>query len=127
MSCTSITNAAFARSICFLLVVLFPSSFFLTQIVLNFAFSDWKNLLNHLLGLVLEKLSSDYYLRFSLVCTSWTSVTKDNPQRPAPMLFVSGSGKQDTWNVYNVEKDKVYDLQLRLPNKRFCGLQKDGL
>ncbi|XP_068342711.1 F-box protein SKIP23-like [Pyrus communis] len=89
--------------------------------------SDWKNLPNHLLDLVLEKLASDDFLRFSLVCMSWSSVTKDNPRRPAPMLLVSSGGKQDAWNVYNVEKDKVYDLQLRLPNKRFCGSSKGWL
>ncbi|KAB2597562.1 F-box protein [Pyrus ussuriensis x Pyrus communis] len=45
----------------------------------------WKILPNHLLDSVLEKLASDDLLRFSLICMSWNSVTKDNPRRPTPM------------------------------------------
>ncbi|KAL6280312.1 hypothetical protein ACE6H2_017193 [Prunus campanulata] len=42
------------------------------------------------------------------------------------MLLIS-SDKEDTWNLYNVINDKVLDLQLRLPSKRFCGFSKGWL
>lgn len=57
--------------------------------------SDWANLPEHLLYLILERFEflSDF-VRFSVVCTSWLCVAKDNrklaeilSRRQPPMLF----------------------------------------
>ncbi|XP_021833978.1 F-box protein SKIP23-like [Prunus avium] len=95
--------------------------------------SDWAELCNQILDLVLEKLvSSSDYLRFSLVCKSWHSAAKDY-QRSGnlstchpPMLLIS-TGKNGIWRLYNIMDDKVLDLQLNLSNKRFCGSSKGWL
>ncbi|KAL6280318.1 hypothetical protein ACE6H2_017199 [Prunus campanulata] len=92
--------------------------------------SDWENLPKDLLDLVLERLESiSDYLAFSVVCKTWNGVAKNNRSQnrhTAPMLLIS-SDKEDTWNLYNVINDKVLDLQLRLPSKRFCGFSKGWL
>ncbi|XP_061999582.1 F-box protein At4g35733-like [Rosa rugosa] len=84
--------------------------------------SDWAKLQKHPLDLVLERLTSPLdYVRFSAVCMSWNSVADDNlSKRTAPMLL-SYTGEEETWNLCDVADDKVLDLQLELPNKRFCG------
>lgn len=38
----------------------------------------------------------------------------------APMLLIFAN-KKHTWNLYSFVDDKVFDLQLSLPNKRYCG------
>ncbi|XP_062021097.1 F-box protein At2g17036-like [Rosa rugosa] len=94
----------------------------------------WAGLPKDLLGLVLEGLvSSSDYLRFSVVCKSWFSVAKDNQrqrisrfQQP-PMLLISSADEENSWNLYNVVDDKVLDMQLRVPNRRFCGSSKGWL
>ncbi|CAL8157160.1 unnamed protein product [Prunus armeniaca] len=92
--------------------------------------SDWENLPKDLLDLVLERLESiSDYLAFSVVCKAWNGVAKNNrsqSRHTAPMLLIS-SDKEDTWNLYNVMNNKVLDLQLRLPSKRFCGSSKGWL
>lgn len=95
---------------------------------------DWANLPEHLLYLILERFEflSDF-VRFSVVCTSWLCVAKDNrklaemlSRRQPPMLLIA-SDKKDTWNVYNFMHDKVLDMQIRLPTNRFCGSSKGWL
>lgn len=82
----------------------------------------------HLLDSVSDRLVAlSDYLRFSVVCKSWYSVAKDNQRHHQfPMLLIP-SDKEDTWNVYSVVDNKVLDLQIRLPNKRFCGSSKGWL
>ncbi|CAL9008636.1 unnamed protein product, partial [Prunus brigantina] len=93
--------------------------------------SDWANLPQNLLDSILERLTllSDY-LRFNIVCASWHSVAKHNKSRRAktttPMLLLQ-TKKRGTWSLYNVEEDKVLNLQLKIPNKRFCGSSKEWL
>ncbi|KAK9912686.1 hypothetical protein M0R45_036536 [Rubus argutus] len=88
--------------------------------------SDWAELPKHLLDSVLERLVSALdYLRFSVVCKSWYDVAKDN-YKSALLLLIS-SDKEDTWSLYDVMDDKVLDMQVRLPNKRFCGSSKGWL
>ncbi|CAL8127200.1 unnamed protein product [Prunus armeniaca] len=43
-----------------------------------------------------------------------------------PMLLLQ-TRKRGTWSLYNVEEDKVLNLQLKIPNKRFCGSSKGWL
>ncbi|KAK9945387.1 hypothetical protein M0R45_010907 [Rubus argutus] len=38
----------------------------------------------------------------------------------APMLLICAI-KKHTWNLYSILDDKVFDLQLSVPNKRYCG------
>ncbi|KAK9928460.1 hypothetical protein M0R45_025594 [Rubus argutus] len=38
----------------------------------------------------------------------------------APMLLICANKKR-TWNLYSIVDDKVFDLQLSVPNKRYCG------
>ncbi|KAK9945429.1 hypothetical protein M0R45_010946 [Rubus argutus] len=38
----------------------------------------------------------------------------------APMLLICAN-KRHTWNLYSIVDDKVFDLQLSVPNKRYCG------
>ncbi|KAK9944146.1 hypothetical protein M0R45_009727 [Rubus argutus] len=87
-----------------------------------------------LLGLVLKGLvSSSDYLRFSLVCKSWFCVAKDNQRQHKsrchhpPVLLISSADEENSWNLYNVVNDKVLDMQLRVPNRRFCGSSKGWL
>ncbi|XP_061999352.1 probable F-box protein At1g44080 [Rosa rugosa] len=83
----------------------------------------------HLLDSVSDRLVSlSDYLRFSIVCKSWYCVAKDNQKvhHQFPMLLIS-TEKEGTWNVYSVMDNKVLDLQIRLPNKRFCGSSKGWL
>ncbi|XP_062010875.1 F-box protein SKIP23-like [Rosa rugosa] len=92
---------------------------------------DWANLPKHLLDSVVETLVlPTHYVRFSLVCKSWYSVAKDNKNKhvrmTAPMLLIY-SGKKDYWNLYNIDSNKVLDLQVRVPNKRLCGSSKGWL
>ncbi|XP_061998034.1 F-box protein At2g26160-like isoform X2 [Rosa rugosa] len=42
------------------------------------------------------------------------------------MLLIN-TDKEDTWKVYNVMDNKLLDLQLRVPNTRFCGSSKGWL
>lgn len=78
---------------------------------------------------VLKRLSLALdYLR-SVVCRSWCHVAQDNSasvKSLSPTLLMIYD-KEDTWNLYNVMEDKVLDMQLRLPNKRFCGSSKGWL
>ncbi|XP_062018149.1 putative F-box protein At4g17565 [Rosa rugosa] len=100
--------------------------------------SDWAELPDGILDSILERLElvSDY-LHFSLVCWSWNYVAKESTvkakmmlryNRP-PMLLISSSTKKgkNTWNVYNFINNKVLDLQLEMPNVRFCGSSKGWL
>lgn len=98
--------------------------------------SDWANLPKHLLDSIVERLlSSSDYLRFSLVCMSWFGVAKDNQSRHAkkmlshqePPMLLFFNDKEDAWSLYNVLDNKVLDVQLRMPNKRFCGSSKGWL
>nr|XP_011470415.1 PREDICTED: F-box protein At2g26160-like [Fragaria vesca subsp. vesca] len=96
---------------------------------------DWsqlpKNLLNSVLGR-LELLGD--YLRFSIVCKPWYWVAKDNKNifatrqscHPPPMLLIN-TDNEDTWKVYNVMDNKLLDMEVRLPNTRFCGSSKGWL
>ncbi|XP_062018849.1 F-box protein At2g17036-like [Rosa rugosa] len=96
--------------------------------------SDWAGLQKDLLGLVLTGIvSSADYLRFSVVCKSWFCVAKDNQrqlmsryQQP-PMLLISSADEENSSKLYNIMKDKVLDMQLRVPNRRFCGSSKGWL
>ncbi|XP_062022672.1 F-box protein SKIP23-like [Rosa rugosa] len=86
---------------------------------------DWASLPKHLLDSVLEKLVSlSDYLRFSIVCKSWYYVAKDNQiqraKMTAPMLLICAN-KRHSWNLYSIVDDKVFDFQLSVPNKRYCG------
>ncbi|KAM5581884.1 hypothetical protein ABKV19_010894 [Rosa sericea] len=100
---------------------------------------DWAELPEHLLDSILKRLEllSDYF-QFSLVCWSWYWVAKDSESQRAkmmlscyrpPLLLISRSTNQgiNTWNVYNVMSNRVLDLELKVPNKRFCGSSKGWL
>ncbi|XP_062014397.1 F-box protein At2g17690-like [Rosa rugosa] len=94
--------------------------------------SDCGKLPEHLLESVLERLSSALdYVRFSIVCRSWNSIAKNvlsNRSRlTRPPLLLTYTGKEETWNLCDIRNDKVLDLQLELPNKRFCGFSKGWL
>ncbi|CAN6581038.1 unnamed protein product [Malus baccata var. baccata] len=68
-----------------------------------------------LLDLVLETLvSPSDYLHFGCVCKSWKHAAKANKKQRALVL----------WDAMN---NKVFDLQLKLSNKRFCGSSKGWL
>ncbi|VVA17392.1 PREDICTED: F-box [Prunus dulcis] len=43
-----------------------------------------------------------------------------------PMLLIS-TGKNGIWRLYNVMNDRIFDLKLKLSNKRFCGSSKGWL
>lgn len=92
---------------------------------------DWKNLPKHLLDSVVERLvlPSDY-LRFSLVCKSWYGIAKDNEAQLSkmtiPMLLIA-TDIEDTWNLYDVMENKVFDVEISMPNKRYCGCSKGWL
>ncbi|XP_040363678.1 uncharacterized protein LOC112171332 [Rosa chinensis] len=96
--------------------------------------SDWAGLQKDLLGLVLTGIvSSADYMRFSVVCKSWFCVAKDNQrllmsrcQQP-PMLLISSADEENSSKLYNIMNDKVLDMQLRVPNRRFCGSSKGWL
>ncbi|CAL9007826.1 unnamed protein product [Prunus brigantina] len=45
----------------------------------------------------------------------------------SPPLLLIPTGKHNVWKVYNVMNDKLLDLQVRVPNKRFCGSSKGWL
>lgn len=97
--------------------------------------SDWAELPKHLLDSILERLEllADYF-RFSIVCKSWYCIAKDNQIKreemsschPPPMLLIN-TEKVDTWKVYNVIDNKLLDMQLKVPNTRFCGSSKGWL
>lgn len=100
--------------------------------------SDWAELPDELLDSILERLElvSDY-LNFSLVCWSWNYAAKKSPaktkimlcyNRP-PMLLISSSTEkgENTFHAYNFINDKVLDLQLEMPNVRFCGSSRGWL
>ncbi|KAK9946140.1 hypothetical protein M0R45_011617 [Rubus argutus] len=93
--------------------------------------ADWANLPKHLLDSVVERLvlPSDYF-QFSFVCKSWCSVAKDNKSQRSkmttPMLLISAN-KKHTWHLYRVMDNKVLDLQISVPNKRYCGSSKGWL
>ncbi|KAK9925444.1 hypothetical protein M0R45_033768 [Rubus argutus] len=93
--------------------------------------SNWEKLPGHLLSYILNKveLLSDY-LQCTLVCRSWNGAAKDCESQLAkmrscyrpPMLLISNSTDEDnTWNVYSIIDNKVLDMQLEMPNVRFCG------
>ncbi|KAM5551691.1 F-box protein SKIP23 [Rosa sericea] len=92
---------------------------------------DWANLPKHLLDSVVKRLAlpSDY-LQFSCVCKSWCSVAKDNKSQRSkmitPMLLISAN-KKHTWHLYRVMDNKILDLQVSVPNKRYCGFSKGWL
>lgn len=92
--------------------------------------SDWAGLPHHLLSLVFERLASPLdYVRSSIVYMSWHGVAKANKKQFAkmsschrsPPLLLIPTGNKNIWRVYNVMDDKLLDLQVRVPNKRFCG------
>ncbi|KAK9946142.1 hypothetical protein M0R45_011619 [Rubus argutus] len=93
--------------------------------------ADWANLPKHLLDSVVERLvlPSDYF-QFSFVCKSWCSVAKDNKSQRSkmttPMLLIPAN-KKHTWHLYRVMDNKVLDLQISVPNKRYCGSSKGWL
>lgn len=90
--------------------------------------SNWAMLPKHLLDSVLERLPSRLdYLRFSVVCMSWNSVVEDNLSKHTAPMLLAYCGKQDTWNLCDIARDKVLDLQLDLPKRRFCGFSKGWL
>ncbi|KAK9920784.1 hypothetical protein M0R45_029330 [Rubus argutus] len=99
--------------------------------------SGWANLPKDLLDSILERLmlSSSDYVRFSVVCKPWFGAAKDNQSRhakkllshPEPPMLLFFNGKEDAWNLYNVVENKILDVKLRLPNKRFCGSSKGWL
>lgn len=96
--------------------------------------SDWAKLPEDLLYMILERFEflSDF-VRFSVVCTTWLCVAKDNRNlaemlsRCQPPMLLIASDKMDTWNVYNLMDDKVLDMQIPVPTKRFCGSSKGWL
>ncbi|XP_050387517.1 F-box protein At2g26160-like [Argentina anserina] len=91
--------------------------------------SDWADLPEHLLDSVLKRLpSTSDYMHFSTVCTAWNSVAKLNLSRKriVPMLLAY-SGKDSTWNLCDITRDKVLDLQLELPKRRYFGFSKGWL
>ncbi|PRQ60002.1 putative F-box domain-containing protein [Rosa chinensis] len=100
-----------------------------------FVLADWSELPNQILESVLERLDllADY-VRFSVVCRSWNFIAKDNRKKrvkmpcchPPPMLLIN-TDIGDIWKVYNVTDDKLLDLQVRVPNTRFCGSSKGWL
>lgn len=85
----------------------------------------------HLFDSVVERLvlPSDY-LRFSLVCKSWYGIAKDNEAQLSkmtiPMLLIA-TDIEDTWNLYDVMENKVFDVEISMPNKRYCGGSKGWL
>lgn len=84
--------------------------------------SNWARLPKHLLDSVLDRLPSRLdYLRFGVACMSWDSVTKDKLSKHTIPMLLAYTGKEDTWNLYDIASEKVLDLQLDLPNTRFCG------
>ncbi|KAK9946141.1 hypothetical protein M0R45_011618 [Rubus argutus] len=93
--------------------------------------ADWANLPKHLLDSVVERLvlPSDYF-QFSFVCKSWCSVAKDNKSRRSkmttPMLLISAN-KKHAWHLYRIIDNKILDLQISVPNKRYCGSSKGWL
>ncbi|KAL6205694.1 hypothetical protein ACLB2K_022948 [Fragaria x ananassa] len=94
--------------------------------------SDWANLPEDLLVPILERLPSALdYVRFSIVCRSWNSIAKKLLSKRSRLtghpLLLTYTGKEETWNLCDVRNDKVFDLQLELPNKRFCGFSKGWL
>ncbi|KAL6132781.1 hypothetical protein ACLB2K_065020 [Fragaria x ananassa] len=101
----------------------------------GFMESDWANLPEHLLYLVLERLELlSNFRRFSLGCTSWLHVAKDNrrlakllARHHQPPMRLIPSDRENTWNVYNMRNNKVLDIQINLPMKRFCGTSKGWL
>ncbi|XP_050365472.1 putative F-box protein At5g55150 [Argentina anserina] len=94
--------------------------------------SDWAGLQKDLLGQVLTRLESPKdYLRFSVVCKSWFCLAKKNQRElmsrrsQPPMLLITD--EENSWRLYNIIDDKVLDMQLRAPNRRFCGSSKGWL
>lgn len=45
----------------------------------------------------------------------------------SPPLLLIPTGNKNMWRVYNAMDDKLLDLQVRVPNKRFCGSSKGWL
>ncbi|XP_004309236.1 PREDICTED: F-box protein At2g17036-like [Fragaria vesca subsp. vesca] len=97
--------------------------------------ADWSHLPKNLLDSVLGRLELlGDYLRFSIVCKPWYWVAKDNKNifatrqscHPPPMLLIN-TDNEDTWKVYNVMDNKLLDLEVRVPNTRFCGSSKGWL
>ncbi|XP_004309709.1 PREDICTED: F-box protein SKIP23-like [Fragaria vesca subsp. vesca] len=43
------------------------------------------------------------------------------------LLMISSNTEEDTWNFYNIAEDRVLDMQVSLPNKRYCGCSKGWL
>ncbi|KAL6215022.1 hypothetical protein ACLB2K_014453 [Fragaria x ananassa] len=92
---------------------------------------DWKNLPIHLLDSVVGRLVLlRDYLRFSLVCKSWYGIAVDNQAQrskmTSPMLLI-GTNKEDTWKLYDPMEDKVFDVDISIPNKRYSGCSKGWL
>ncbi|KAB2598688.1 F-box protein SKIP23-like [Pyrus ussuriensis x Pyrus communis] len=96
---------------------------------------DWANLPTEVVGLISERLTLDRdYFLFGMVCKSWHRKTKNNAIRistmstrhRAPMLLFS-TGNNGVWRLYDVMRDKVLDLQVKLSKKRFCGSSKGWL
>ncbi|KAB2604476.1 F-box protein SKIP23-like [Pyrus ussuriensis x Pyrus communis] len=86
---------------------------------------DWANLPTEVVGLISERLTLDRdYFLFGMVCKSWHRKTKNNAIRistmstrhRAPMLLFS-TGNNGVWRLYDVMRDKVLDLQVKLSKK----------
>ncbi|CAN6723673.1 unnamed protein product [Malus baccata var. baccata] len=87
-----------------------------------------------LLDLVLETLvSPSDYLHFGCVCKSWKHAAEANKKQRAlvstfcPPLLLISTGKNGTWRLWDAMNNKVFDLQLKLSNKWFCGSSKGWL
>lgn len=91
-------------------------------------FLDWAELPDNLLGLILHRLTSPSdYVRFSVVCRSWNFVAKDNSREHSAPMLLTYSGEEKIWNLCDMTNQKVLNLQVELPNTRFCGFSKGWL
>ncbi|XP_050365475.1 F-box protein At2g26160-like [Argentina anserina] len=94
--------------------------------------SNWAGLQKDLLGQVLLRLvSSEDYVRFSVVSKSWFCLAKENQRQhisrcsQPPKLLITD--EENSWKLYDIMNDKVLNMHLRVPNRRFCGSSKGWL
>ena len=90
----------------------------------------------HILDLILKKLvsSTDYLqLQFSVVCSSWYSITKNDrsmhiklPSQQVPMLILPAAEEEDIWRIYNVVNRKFLNLNLFVPHDTRFGGSSEG-
>lgn len=80
---------------------------------------NWTELPDHLLGLIIERLSLTDYLRFGAVCVSWNSIIKNREYRPRPrppwlMLLTQGNNDRNA-KFFNLIEERIYTIPLPPP------------